>query len=312
MAIAIMSDFHANLEAAEAAFGDRDTLNRQGRGIDKTYCLGDLVDYGANSQEVIELTRRECDLVLTGNHEEYISGRDRTPTYKGRRLIFAPLPYKIRRPDLSRFGVRNQFAIENFWNFVMVLAGKDDYRIRPERTTDNEFLNYLRLLPQIHREDGLTFVHAAPIENLYTNLYFRHDGIEELAQIVGIAAERVYSEAFANIGKLCFVGHTHVPAVTRLLETEDLIDVKDVVGGSIIELKNLGDKAIVNVGSVGQPRDHDPRACYVVLDDDNIEFRRVEYDFFGAAKKIADLNTGEKFVNMVLYGTSKKPNVLIN
>src|SRR3989338_5660143 len=167
MAIAIVSDIHANIEALEAAFRDRDQMNRCGRGIHKTYCLGDLVDYGANSQEVIELTRRECDLTLTGNHEEDISGKGRTPTYKGRRLVFAPLPYKIRRPALARFGVRKQFAIENFWNFVMCLSGKDDYRIRPERTTDNEFLNYLRLLPRIHKEDDLTFVHAAPIENLY-------------------------------------------------------------------------------------------------------------------------------------------------
>ncbi|MBI4163612.1 MAG: metallophosphoesterase [Candidatus Aenigmarchaeota archaeon] len=75
MSIAIMSDFHANLEAAEAVFRDRDSLNRQGRGIDKTYCLGDLVDYGANPREVIDLVRRECDLVLTGNHDVDVSRR---------------------------------------------------------------------------------------------------------------------------------------------------------------------------------------------------------------------------------------------
>ena len=38
-------------------------------------------------------------------------------------------------------------------------------------------------------------------------------------------------------------------------------------------------KAMINVGSVGQPRDGDPRACYVVLDDDVVRFRRVEYPF---------------------------------
>ena len=39
------------------------------------------------------------------------------------------------------------------------------------------------------------------------------------------------------------------------------------------------EKAIINVGSVGQPRDGDPRACYVILDDKTVHFRRVEYPF---------------------------------
>jgi diadenosine tetraphosphatase ApaH/serine/threonine PP2A family protein phosphatase len=48
------------------------------------------------------------------------------------------------------------------------------------------------------------------------------------------------------------------------------------------------DQVMINVGSVGQPRDSDPRACYVVLEDDVVTFRRVEYDVERTAKKIYD------------------------
>src|SRR5947208_3237800 len=47
-----------------------------------------------------------------------------------------------------------------------------------------------------------------------------------------------------------------------------------------------GRKTLCNVGSVGQPRDGDPRACYVLLDSDTVRFRRVEYDFAATARKI--------------------------
>ena len=49
------------------------------------------------------------------------------------------------------------------------------------------------------------------------------------------------------------------------------------------------EKAIINVGSVGQPRDGDPRACYVILDDKTVHFRRVEYPFDKTLRKLEKL-----------------------
>ena len=83
---------------------------------------------------------------------------------------------------------------------------------------------------------------------------------------------------------LCFVGHTHAPAVfvqlgSRILEAT-LRPFR--TGGA------EGAKAVVNVGAVGQPRDGDPRACYVLFDPDTgtLVPRRVEYDMDSAAGKI--------------------------
>ena len=56
------------------------------------------------------------------------------------------------------------------------------------------------------------------------------------------------------------------------------------------------EKAMINVGSVGQPRDGNPRACYVVLEDDLVRFRRVEYPFEKTIAKIYDVPDLDNFL----------------
>ena len=64
MRIAILSDIHANLEALESA------LNYVSENaIDKIYCLGDIVGYGPNPNECVELIANKCDQVIMGNHD---------------------------------------------------------------------------------------------------------------------------------------------------------------------------------------------------------------------------------------------------
>jgi predicted phosphodiesterase len=64
MRIAFISDIHANLEALEAVFEDIDT-----QAIDEIICLGDIVGYGANPNECVELVRKRCSTILLGNHD---------------------------------------------------------------------------------------------------------------------------------------------------------------------------------------------------------------------------------------------------
>jgi diadenosine tetraphosphatase ApaH/serine/threonine PP2A family protein phosphatase len=83
---------------------------------------------------------------------------------------------------------------------------------------------------------------------------------------------------------LCFCGHTHVPIVWHLSNTGN---IKSWRGQGRIELPP-GGKILVNVGSVGQPRDLCPSACYAICDPDArwVEFRRVDYDIHKASRKI--------------------------
>jgi diadenosine tetraphosphatase ApaH/serine/threonine PP2A family protein phosphatase len=85
---------------------------------------------------------------------------------------------------------------------------------------------------------------------------------------------------FERVEKLCFCGHTHVPGV--FLEGPDFYSPDELDGK--FELSD--EKAIINVGSVGQPRDRDPRSSFVILTDRYVEFVRVPYDVETTVKKV--------------------------
>lgn len=84
------------------------------------------------------------------------------------------------------------------------------------------------------------------------------------------------SEQFAYFTQsICFVGHSHIPTIF-VEETDGSVSSR--LSETLV--LNQDSRYIVNIGSVGQPRDNDPRACYLTIDTDNskIEYRRVEYD----------------------------------
>jgi len=122
----------------------------------------------------------------------------------------------------------------------------------------------------------LLFVHGSPRKPLREYIFPRDiENTEKMREI------------FSLIRGLCFVGHSHVPGIY----TEDLTYTHP----SQLELLKIyhfeeRQKAVVNVGSVGQPRDNDPRACYVTLTDeaDAVVFRRVRYDVEKTRKLIHD------------------------
>ncbi len=100
---------------------------------------------------------------------------------------------------------------------------------------------------------------------------------------------------FALVEKYCFQGHTHVPGIF----TEQLPDdqYQFTSPEEVDYCHRLDDrKSLCNVGSVGQPRDGDWRACYVLLDDHTINYRRVEYDVEATIKKIYAVPELENFL----------------
>lgn len=95
-----------------------------------------------------------------------------------------------------------------------------------------------------------------------------------------------------QFNSLCFHGHTHVPRVfvydgMRAAEDAEAMMTLQEEGEVSLSLAD-GYKYFINVGSVGQPRDADPRACYVVYDSDNriVTFRRLTYDVAAAQEAI--------------------------
>ncbi|MGI9519942.1 MAG: metallophosphoesterase family protein [Pirellulaceae bacterium] len=131
--------------------------------------------------------------------------------------------------------------------------------------------SFLAGLPRTHREGDLMFVHGSPRSPL-CEYVFPED----------VYNERKIQRIFAFIQQYCFQGHTHVPGVF----TEDcrFMSPRDLSGTYRLNQQ----KVMVNVGSVGQPRDNDSRSCYVILEDREITYRRVEYDWTVTRQKIYD------------------------
>ena len=134
---------------------------------------------------------------------------------------------------------------------------------------------YLAKLPLTREEPTCQFVHASldcPSEWTYV-----------------ASAWEALSHFSQQTQRLCFCGHTHLPMMWHLSPDGGLAGTH---GEGRITLPQEG-KILVNVGSVGQPRDMQPTACYVIYHTqlDQIEFRRVPYDVAATRRKIlrADL-----------------------
>lgn len=123
-------------------------------------------------------------------------------------------------------------------------------------TTNNKA--YLENNPFSHHENEILYVHSTPVHP------------EEWHYILSEYEAKQYLARIKQ--KICFVGHSHIPVI---FSSEEGSFFKENIN---LDLKN--NKYIVNVGSVGQPRDGDPRACFVVLDTDSgtLDFVRLEYN----------------------------------
>jgi diadenosine tetraphosphatase ApaH/serine/threonine PP2A family protein phosphatase len=103
---------------------------------------------------------------------------------------------------------------------------------------------------------------------------------------------------------ICFHGHTHCPMIYEFsLKGVFRIDPAELQGG--VFKMELGRKYFINAGSVGQPRDGDPRSSYVLYDSvaKTVEFRRLEYDIKSAQAKILEAGLPERLAERLAEGS---------
>jgi predicted phosphodiesterase len=96
--------------------------------------------------------------------------------------------------------------------------------------------------------------------------------------------------------KICFIGHSHVPAIIEAPPEGELR-----LYPSHVEIKD-GHRYIINVGSVGQPRDGNPDAAYVLFNEDSIEIRRVSYDIVLTQKKMRKAGLPSYLIDRLVVG----------
>jgi diadenosine tetraphosphatase ApaH/serine/threonine PP2A family protein phosphatase len=133
----------------------------------------------------------------------------------------------------------------------------------------NDRWDFLGELPRTRDEGMYLFVHGSPREP--TNEYVFPEDVYNQRKMVAL---------FDRIQRYCFQGHTHIPGV--FTSSGDFLSPEEFN----FEYPLPNDKLMVNVGSVGQPRDGDPRACYAILTDETVRFRRLEYDLDTTVRKI--------------------------
>ena len=234
---ALISDIHGNLEALTAVLADIDQ-----RSVGEIYCLGDVIGYGPNPCECLDLVMKRCAVTILGNHDQA--------------ALFDP----------DGFNPMALSAI--FWTRDQLDNGPGG------ASASNARWDFIGELPRQKVDGDVRYVHGSPRdptnEYVFPEFIFDHRKMELL---------------FGKVERLSFQGHTHLPGVF----TDDAEFVSQDQIGDVYRL--AGGKAMVNVGSVGQPRDGNSRACYVIQDTDEsvIEFRRVEYDRDRTIQKIYDI-----------------------
>ena len=263
---AFVSDIHANLEALCEVFRDIDEQN-----VDEVICLGDIVGYGAEPVACVDFILQRSVKTLMGNHDFA--------------LLYGPvgfnpiaadaiqITHEIMEPHVKDApGVLPECFEPHF--YTCAHNHKDPQCLIMEHSEGYRW-DFLKKLDNMIRDDNLLYVHASPLQPVYEYVY-----PDKFATTWN--PERI-TQLMEKVDWLSFCGHTHHPCA--ISSTLKCIYPERV--GYTLEL-NPEEKYIINVGSVGQPRDRDNRACYLLLDEENhtITWRRVEYDIETAIKKI--------------------------
>ncbi|MBI4576353.1 MAG: metallophosphoesterase family protein [Planctomycetes bacterium] len=139
--------------------------------------------------------------------------------------------------------------------------------------------SWLRRLPSRREEGDTLHVHGSPRDPIHEYLY-ETEARTAAREGPGGPTARKLAECFREVRRVCFVGHTHRPGVL----TEGLAWHSPRPPGDRFRLGLQ--RAIINVGSVGQPRDRDRRASYVIFDGREVLFRRVPYAWQSAMDRI--------------------------
>lgn len=250
---ALISDLHANLPAVRSACAD--ALERGAR---RFWCLGDMVGYGAQPREVLDVVMALCvprpsavdglapavpllpGLCLRGNHED---------------ALFE---------SAAGFNPIARAAIE--WTQEQLGAGGD-------RQRSMAYWDFLDGLAPEHVDEVAHLVHASPRDPLREYLLPR-DARD---------ADKMRANFACLKRDVCFLGHSHVPAVYY---EDGRLFRPDGTAGPYDLGTQPGNRCIVNVGSVGQPRDGDPRLSYALFDGRCVTFVRLAYDHAAAAERI--------------------------
>ena len=284
MIYGIISDIHANLEALNTSL---EFL----KFVDRIICLGDIVGYGPYPNECIEKLASLDNLIcLKGNHDHRTYLHYHNPNLE---------------EDPAEYGHYNPAELFG-WK---------------RKDLKKENMGFLESLPYRLFVDGMLLSHGSPI--IPTDFYYVDDrqerkyevglidGVLELEEPINSLAEVAGFLDYQKIN-LTFYGHSH-KAVNNLVYkfTNDTGFVtfpgKFVNLNSNLTVEGVSkpiSMALINVGSIGQPRDYDPRSCIIIYDSDKqtIVKKRLEYDVEKTQKAMKEQGIDTSFIRRLEKG----------
>ncbi|MBO4303380.1 MAG: metallophosphoesterase family protein [Lentisphaeria bacterium] len=269
MRFAILSDIHGNLEAMTSVMEKCAKLE-----IDKYIFLGDVVGYNGNPKECMDIVRGlNIAGAVKGNHDEYAANNDDV---------------------LASFNPHAKAAV--LWT-------------KSQLSLDDR--SWLTNLPmrQVVKGTFITIVHATlDSPEAWGYIFDEHHAADNFAY---------------QFTQLCFCGHSHVPvgfckksvvapnakAIEELKTWTDPIQPDELrdftVSDSVSIDLQTGCKYLLNVGSIGQPRNKDPRASFAVYDSSakNVTRFRVPYDIASTQARIREVGLPERLAARLSSGT---------
>jgi predicted phosphodiesterase len=233
--------------------------------FDTIWCLGDVVGYGPRPNECVELIREQADLCVVGNHDWAVLGR----------------------PGINVDDFNPQARQAVLWTREQLTAENRDYLAQlPEQPVSPP------------GSEQFLVTHASPREPVW-----------EYILTPGIALEN-----FAVFDQLaCLVGHTHKPIIYRWQlhnvssDGEQMVKVDQLrpdIGEAFALDISATRRLIMNPGSVGQPRDNDARAAYVILDLSQMSWRqeRVAYPVDLTQSQMRAANLPRRLIDRLSFG----------
>lgn len=247
MRFGIFSDVHSNIEAMTTVVKEYEKLDVT---IDKYFCLGDVVGYGANPNECCDIVKDLAEFTILGNHDAAVCGRMNYAFY-----------YDAARNAL-------------------------DWHSRQLKESHHDWLRTLTYRKDLEDLD-ISFCHGSPVN------------LEDFEYVFNLHQANQLIHSWEELGWITFIGHSHL---TKAFELDLETGAKELFGPRLTFEE--GKKYIVTVGSVGQPRDNDNRACFGVFDVDDLSFQyhRRAYDIREAARKIFQSELSSDFAKRLFFG----------
>lgn len=270
MRVLIISDIHANLAALETV------LTAAAGSYDRVWCLGDVVGYGPQPNECVKVVAEIADICVMGNHDWAVLGR----------------------PGINVDDFNPQARQAVLWT---------QEQLSPASRT---YLDQVATLPVNPAEaDDFLITHASPREPVWEYILTPTTALENFA---------LFDQ------KYCLVGHTHKPTIYRwqlhavptAAATPTADDGNDPayvatvqqlqpLPGEVLDLMpDAPHCLILNPGSVGQPRDNDARAAYVILDLDRMTwaYHRVAYPIELTQSQMRAAGLPKRLIDRLSFG----------